>query len=37
MKLDQLNHAQRAVVARALYIRRARLPQETVKKIVEVR
>lgn len=37
MKLDQLNRAQRAVVGRSLYIRRARLPQEAVKKIVEVR
>lgn len=37
MKLDTLNHFQRAVVARSLYIRRARLPQEAVKKIVEVR
>lgn len=37
MKLDTLNHAQRAVFARALYIKNARLPEWVVAKIVERR
>ena len=36
-KLDTMNHAQRAVFARALYIRTARLPEWAVTKIVERR
>lgn len=36
-KLDTMNHAQRAVMARALYIRSARLPGWAVAKIVEKR
>ena len=34
-KLDTMNHAQRAAFARALYIRRARLPLWAVARIVE--
>ena len=33
-KLDTMNHAQRAAFARALYIRRARLPRWAVVRIV---
>ena len=34
-KLDTINHAQRAALARSLYIRRARLPRWAVVRIVE--
>ena len=34
-KLDTMNYAQRAAFARAIYIRRARLPRWAVVRIVE--
>lgn len=36
-RLDTLNHAQRAVAARSIFIRRARLTSWAASKIVEVR